>query len=88
MKTYMVTVNREYPIERKVYNARNNAFDIISTVKMTKVYLSILSPKKQDAAIMYDNRRKEAIFYTEDELPYVQYLLKRLSIEHKIEEII
>jgi hypothetical protein len=50
--------------------------------------LSILSPKKQDAAIMYDNRRKEAIFYTEDELPYVQYLLKRLSIEHKIEEII
>lgn len=88
MKRYAVTVNREYPVQRRVYNAKQHRFDIVSVVQMTKVYLSILSPKKEDAAIMYHNNRKEAIFHTEDELPYVERMLKRLDIEHKIEEII
>lgn len=88
MKRYVVTVNREYPVERRVYNPKKRIFDIVSVIQMTKVYLSVLSPKKEDATIMYDNRKKEAIFYTEDELPYVERMLKRLDIEHKIEEII
>lgn len=88
MKRYVVTVNREYPVQRRMYNSRKNTFDIITTVQMTNVYLSVLSPKKEDAAIMWHNKKKEAMFHTEDELPYIQYLLKRLGIEHKIEEII
>lgn len=88
MKRYAVTVNREYPVQRRVYNARQHRFDVITTVQMSKVYLSVLSPKKEDAAIMWHNKKKEAMFHTEDELPYIQYLLKRLGIEHKIEEII
>ena len=87
MKTYTIKTNREYPIKRRVYNSKTDTFDIIYTVQMTEVYVSVLYPKEEYYSVFYNNKRNDCIFHTEDEIPYIKRVLDKLDITHKIEEV-